>query len=240
MANPEHEGKLKEGVKAWNEWRTTKRFIARLSGRNTGLREADLSGARLSGANLSGANLSEADLSGANLSEANLSEANLIRANLSEANLIRARLSGANLIRARLSGANLSEANLSGADLSEANLSGADLYGADLIRADLYRADLSEANLSGATYSHSTNWPAHFNPELSAATLSESFASPEEHGGGSTGEDFAITFSAELSPEQIATALSALADYYRACGGVGFRTDFELQMVGIREPVYAR
>lgn len=54
------------------------------------------------------------------------------------------------------------------------------------------------------------------------------------------GEDFTVTFSPDLSPEQIAAALSALADYYRACGGVGFKTGFELQTVSVRQPVYAR
>ena len=71
--------------------------------------------ANLSGANLSGADLSEANLSGANLSWANLSEANLRGANLAGADLSEANLSWANLAGANLSWANLSEANLAGA-----------------------------------------------------------------------------------------------------------------------------
>jgi uncharacterized protein YjbI with pentapeptide repeats len=66
------------------------------------LREANLSGANLSGANLSCADLREADLSCADLSWANLScadlrEADLSCADLREANLREANLSGANL-----------------------------------------------------------------------------------------------------------------------------------------------
>jgi hypothetical protein len=74
------------------------------------VKEANLSGADLSGANLSGANLIEADLSGANLRGANLIEANLRGADLREANLRGADLSGADLRGANLSGADLSGA----------------------------------------------------------------------------------------------------------------------------------
>src|SRR5918995_1196504 len=90
---------LKEGVEAWNEWRTHNPSIT------PDLSSADLREAWLPLANLSGANLSGADLTKANLWEADLSEANLTGADLSDATL---------------SGANLSEANLSGANLSDA------------------------------------------------------------------------------------------------------------------------
>jgi hypothetical protein len=39
--------------------------------------------------------------------------------------------------------------------------------------------------------------------------------------------DFTITFSPDLSQEQITAALAALSDYYRACGGIGFQVEFE-------------
>jgi hypothetical protein len=37
--------------------------------------------------------------------------------------------------------------------------------------------------------------------------------------------DFTISFDPALTPDQITAALAALADYYRACGGVGFLVD---------------
>ena len=67
------------------------------------------------------ANLSGADLSGADLSEANLREANLSGANLREANLRGANLSDADLREANLRGANLSEVN--GVDCAQLNFS---------------------------------------------------------------------------------------------------------------------
>jgi len=79
-------------------------------------------------ANLSGADLSGADLYGANLSRADLSGADLYGANLSRADLSGAYLYGAYLYGADLYGADLSGANLSGANLSRADLSGAKNY----------------------------------------------------------------------------------------------------------------
>ncbi|MDJ0670280.1 MAG: pentapeptide repeat-containing protein, partial [Microcystis sp. M53598_WE2] len=112
----------------------------------TNQKEADLSGADLSGADLSAAILKRADLSAAILIEANLSAAILIEANLSGANLSGAKLRGAILIEADLSGANLKEAILSGA-----NLSGADLRRADLSDANLSAAEVKKAIFIGAT-----------------------------------------------------------------------------------------
>lgn len=63
MANPEHLSILKQGVEAWNEWRSQFTNI-----------KVDLSECNLSGMNLKGANLSEINLSKADLSEAKLSE----------------------------------------------------------------------------------------------------------------------------------------------------------------------
>jgi DNA-binding NtrC family response regulator len=41
--------------------------------------------------------------------------------------------------------------------------------------------------------------------------------------------DLSIEFDPSLSPEQIASTLTALANYYRACGGVGLPVEFENQ-----------
>jgi hypothetical protein len=48
-------------------------------------------------------------------------------------------------------------------------------------------------------------------------------------------DEFTITFAPELSAEQIKGTLEALADFYRACGGVGLEIDFELEKVTLRE-----
>jgi uncharacterized protein YjbI with pentapeptide repeats len=164
MSNPEHLGKLLEGVEAWKQWRNSSPFIkpdlsganlrkAYLNGANlseVNLSGADLGGAELSGANLSGANLSGAELSGANLRKAYLNGADLSGACLREANLNGANLYGANLRKAYLNGANLSEANLREAYLRKVDLSGANLREANLREADLSGANLREAHLSRA------------------------------------------------------------------------------------------
>ncbi len=159
MANEEHLALLRQGVKAWNEWKAKNPDIrpnlSFATGKRITIREAKLSGVDLSRTNLSRADLSRADLIGAKLNEANLNEAYLSEADLIGADLTNADLSSADLIGANLIGANLSKAYLSGADLSKANLSGADLVGAKLIGAKLSGANLSgakliEANLCGA------------------------------------------------------------------------------------------
>jgi TIR domain len=52
---------------------------------------------------------------------------------------------------------------------------------------------------------------------------------------GVSSADFCISFDPDLSPEQIRSTLQALADYYRACGGVGFEIDFELEEARVPE-----
>lgn len=49
-------------------------------------------------------------------------------------------------------------------------------------------------------------------------------------------ETFEITFSPDLSAVQVKSCLEGLADYYRACGGAGFQSDFELADVLVGEP----
>ena len=139
MADEEQLRLLKQGVKAWDDWR-----------KRAPDTRVDLRKANLSGTNLGKVDLSEADLSGANLREAGLGWANLRAADLSRADLSRADLSGADLIGSNLSGADLSGADLGGADLTRANLREANLWKANLSVVNLSRADLSGANLSGA------------------------------------------------------------------------------------------
>jgi hypothetical protein len=107
-------------------------------------------------------------------------------------------------------------------DLRLANLSGADYLGADL---------------SGVLYTRTTKWPQGFDPPESAILNDVSSRDYADVPGAPAGqEDFTITFSEELSAEQIRTALEALADYYRAVGGVGFRTDFDLVSIAVGAP----
>jgi uncharacterized protein YjbI with pentapeptide repeats len=196
MSNPEHLAKLKEGIRAWNQWRKLNPDVApdlsgadlteaTLRGANfsrVDLVRAKLEGAGLDKANLSGADLTEADLTGAyliqaklveadltsaDLHEADLREADLREADLSEADLNLADLRGAKLIQARFFETYLAGVDLREADLREAYLGDADLSGVELIGADLRNADLSRANLREANLSGAKLGGA----ELSAAML---------------------------------------------------------------------
>lgn len=125
------------------------------------------------------------------------------------------------LVSIHLQWANLKDADLHGANLSSADLRGADLSG----------ANLTNAVLQGALYSEDTIWPTDFDPIQYGAIVTA--ADTEES------NEFTITFSEELTPDQIYATLTAMADYYRACGGVGFSIDFELEEALVREPSYA-
>lgn len=107
MANQEQLEILKQGAKAWNEWRT-----ARLVSIND-LTDAELSEANLSGAYLSIVNLERANLKGANLRNADLSGANLRQANLNEADLRETQLRGTHLSHAHIRNADFSSASIS-------------------------------------------------------------------------------------------------------------------------------
>jgi hypothetical protein len=48
---------------------------------------------------------------------------------------------------------------------------------------------------------------------------------------------FEIEFDSDLSEQQVRGAFAALAEYYRACGGIGLSVEFESQEVVVREPV---
>lgn len=97
MADDSHLAVLKQGMDAWNKWRTAhadirpdlsnaslrgldlaKADLAGANFRKTDLRGTILSGAVLIGANLTGANLFKAILDGANLAGANLSDAQFL------------------------------------------------------------------------------------------------------------------------------------------------------------------
>jgi uncharacterized protein YjbI with pentapeptide repeats len=122
-------------------------------------------------------------------------------------------------------GADLSEANLKLSDFPGANLRGAHLKGAYFLQTNLQEAALSEAAFYDAISDDRTIWPAGFNPKVSEKAETSD-------------EDFKIFFHPDLLPQQVKTALEALADYFRLCGGAGFKFDPEFQTVSLGEPEY--
>jgi hypothetical protein len=86
-------------------------------------------------------------------------------------------------------------------------------------------------NLNKAIFSESTIWPNDFDPAKHGLITAPSNRRPHA--------DFTVTFAPELSPEQIKATLEALADYYRACGGIGFKSDFELEDFPMEQRKYA-
>src|SRR6266536_5110922 len=128
MANQEHLNILKQGVKAWNEWRKQHyKFVADLTNIPDELKGANLSEVNFMNTNLDWTNLWQSDLSKANLSYTGFIRTNLQEANLNEADLSSATMAGAFLEEATLKKAILRETNLTKADLSGADLSGANL-----------------------------------------------------------------------------------------------------------------
>lgn len=169
MANQEQLSILKQGVAAWNEWRSqnpdilislAKADLGEIYLRKANLQKVDFSEANLQkanfeGANLRGANLTKCKLRCADFSNADLSDANLRNAKLTEAKFRGALLVGANFDGVRLNkadfmGANLCEVHLNSSNLREANLIETDLSHARLIAVNFAKAQLCKANLRGA------------------------------------------------------------------------------------------
>jgi len=95
MSNEDPVAVLKQGIKAWNEWRHERRgFIDERGGghRNMSITYADLSRTSFHSADLQGADLSNVDLTRANLAHANLSRADLRESQLNDALLAYANL----------------------------------------------------------------------------------------------------------------------------------------------------
>ena len=129
LANKEQVEILKQGVRAWNDWR----IKSKQDGSNPLI--------DLTGANLSGVDLSSVDI---------FTDLQLFHANLRGADLTKADLGGASLVNSDLSGANLHGASLSGADLW-----GVDLDNADLSQTFLYDTDFTETSLNRTDFSGS-------------------------------------------------------------------------------------
>jgi uncharacterized protein YjbI with pentapeptide repeats len=114
VAHEEHLAQLKQGVAAWNQWRSAHREI-----------RPDLSRADLHAANLAGADFFRADFFRADLCGANLHEANLHAADLAGACLERANLRTSVLVDTNFEGANLTGYSVYGIAAWNANLGGA-------------------------------------------------------------------------------------------------------------------
>jgi len=127
VANEDHTKRIKEGRRAWNEWRAENPAI-----------RPDLSGADLTGLSIRRVDLSYSDLRGTNLLRAQLSEANFRGADLT-----RAILGVATLINV-----DFSDAILNGTDLVEANLTYANLDGADFSNAHIGLTTFGNNDLS--------------------------------------------------------------------------------------------
>lgn len=168
MANATHVAMLKEGVKAWNQWRRENRGTI---------------------PDLSRASLDHANLSGANLQNANLEVAHLTHADLRNANLEGARLLGAWLDASDLRKANLAGADLFGAYLSHADLRNADLRGASLERVNMVNSRLSGANISGARIYGISAWDL----ETDATTIQRDLiVTPSNRAVGETVESILV------------------------------------------------
>ena len=235
MANDEDLEILRQGMKVWNQWRSSKRqSTPDLSGvdlRGLNLSAMDLSRANLHGVILRGTDLSSADLWGADLGSADLVNADLRYANLIDINLRGADLRGANLSCAELFGAHLRSMNLRGGDLSGAILNTADLRRADLrnahlIDTDLRGADLTGADLTGAIL-HGVN--------LSYANLSETVL----HGADFSGADLRyanLTFAHLSGADLRAANLSATTIGRTTFGNTDLSYVKGLETVDHREP----
>jgi uncharacterized protein YjbI with pentapeptide repeats len=113
MANPKHLKILKQGVEAWNKWRSEHRSV------HPNLSSANLRGADLRGADFSFSNLIKIDLSNAMLFNTDFSESDLSYANLSNARLFFINLNRADLIGADFTDVRLALTAFADNDLSE-------------------------------------------------------------------------------------------------------------------------
>jgi len=217
MAQIEHILKLMAGVEAWNQWRAENPEVV-----------PDLSGVNLSGKVLADVDFSGAQLNGAQFSSADLQGANLKRAKLIDSNLENARLVNVSLREAILRHAHLKGADLSGADLTEADLGGATLSNAILQNARFVRSRISGAQFSGAVFDRhavmqAIGWEGAYFDQPLAVIPSDEYTDSEQYARDESA--LFIEFSENLTPEQVQGTLQALAEYYRACGGLGLLLD---------------
>ena len=129
MANKKQVELLKQGVRAWNEWR----IKTKLDGSSPHI--------DLTGANLSGLDLSSVDT---------FTDLQLFHADLTGADLTKADLGGVSLVNSILEGA-----NLRGSDLNSTYFWGSNLDNANLTQTDIRDTDFSETTMDGTDFSDS-------------------------------------------------------------------------------------
>jgi TIR domain-containing protein/pentapeptide repeat protein len=135
MANKEHLRQLKQGVEAWNRWRTGKIVNVDLS--DAQLKQMDLSGASLWSSDFSHTSLSEADFRRASIGRStfyysDLSSANLRMADLGGANIENANFENASLVGTLLGHATIRSSNFRGVDFTSAHFHETVLVDVDL------------------------------------------------------------------------------------------------------------
>lgn len=162
MANQVQLKVLRQGVKAWNEWR---------QGKGAGL-EIDLREADFRGTYLNEANFKNADLRGSHFEKVGLRSTHFEGADLRAAHFHKADVFCAHLNRADLELADFRDADLMYANLREAKMRNTDFRGAILSCADFTRAQLSNVDFRGAKVNHiRLTWASLHNCQLEGTNL---------------------------------------------------------------------
>lgn len=192
MADEAHLQILRQGVKAWNEWRESNPEL-----------EPDLSHAQLDGITLNDEQYVERyddgslTYQGPDFRDANMESVSLRDASLDNANFEQAFLKGADL-----SGASLVNASFCHAKMWGAKLSGCNLVCGRFNSADLHRAQLDQCELEHADFSHSFGLETNFTAsKMRKARL---------RWGNYTGARFINVIAAELNAEDARLPLSDL------------------------------
>lgn len=228
MANAEQLAILRQGIQAWNEWRTKN------EGMEIDLSETDLEGADLRCINFQKANLRSARFSQACLEEANLRGANLVGASLLKTHLKKANLREANLITANLSGADLCEAYL-----TDANLSSTKLQATGFQRASLQRTNLSDARLKGNDLRETNLWRTNFSEvNLAGCNFGEASLEDTIFGNADLSEAIGLEGAQHRGPSRISTDTFARSKgripdtFLRGCG----LSDWEIEAIRLYNP----
>ena len=263
MADKKHVKMLRKGSGVWNGWRKQNPHVvpdlskADLSSISLG--GIDLTRADLRQATLRGADLRSAKMEGANLSDADLGFARLDGANLTDAKLGGASLEGATAEETIWPTGFSIESHEFWRGMKSSTSE-------EPIPREVLDRSVKELDLSIRSYNCLKRDNIQTIRELVGKNEAELLKS-KNFGRKSLSEitevlsrmglvlgmridangnvlyrpmryDFIISFVPELSAAQIKATLQALADYYRACGGVGLKVDFELEEVLRPEPIH--
>lgn len=156
MANPEHLKILKQGVKAWNQWREDNpREWPDLSEEDLrshkNIKAADFNKTYFRSSDLRSINFSDCNFHGADFKGAQLYDTSFVGCNLEAVLLV-----GVNLAWGKLERCNLCRADIREAFFEATSLVGSDLRRADLLHAHFMRAQFGDADLTRAEVGYST------------------------------------------------------------------------------------